>query len=265
MSHGELKLIWVNPLATTSEQSKGRKPRPSSKENQSTAAEGHYQLARWIPIIAVIIGCGFFFGSWYMKTTLESEIKVVTNEMQGLKTGELKNIKDSVVELKTSLQKQLDKLDERLSRLEFPQFREKASAAGIQTSLAEFKQYQVKAASLGLSAPEYLPIRLYGGFSITSRGVLTDGTVYNLTYTIAEVQKDTITLYLGGFIERNGSRVNLARNRFDFPVKVGHKIPLNKIIGRMFGVSLPELTLAILAQPTPETLILASGSPTGSS
>lgn len=211
-------------------------------------------------VLLVVIALLSIVGTLF-KGSIDTGFDSIKSQIRDLKDTELKNIKESISDVKGALERRMDKLDDRLTRMEFPPFKEKAASAGIKTSMAEFKQYQTKAASLGIVAPEYFPVRLNMGFNIASQGVLTDGTPYNLVYTVREVQKDAIQIVFDGSIGAN----KFVKNVIKLPLKIGYQISLNRFVGQMVGRTLPELTLAILARPTENTLILASGSPSTSS
>jgi hypothetical protein len=169
--------------------------------------------------------------------------------------GELKSdTKTAIGDQKTDIGKRIDRLEDRILRLEYPQFSSKAATAGLKPSFREFKSYKAKAESLGIRNPELMPVKLAHGFTIQTEGIFSDGTVYSLSCRFLKIEGDEVSFSLDGHV---GTKI-LNGNVLGFSLKEGSRTPLTKAIESSRRV--PQIWIAVLARPTEETVILASGS-----
>lgn len=67
--------------------------------------------------------------------------------------AEIKNLRDAGVDLKTSLEKRIDKLDDRLARIEFPPFSQSRKWVGLSPPLLSLRVTSSGPHRWGLSTP----------------------------------------------------------------------------------------------------------------
>lgn len=203
-------------------------------------------LALVAGVIATLIGVGFFFGSWYIKSDLQATLQIVSAKL------------DTTITSIGSLGNKVDGIEERLRKLENTFAKVEERVASIERRLDE---YRAKATSLGVPAPQdFRPVSLVPNSPPQQIISGSAGQVsYNLEFLLKKVTPEYISFVLSGTIKMPGTSMDLKDNREDVVLRDDAAVNLALIVKHMTGVEIPDVWVVIVDRPSKDKAIIAVG------